>query len=127
MEYTDLKEEAFVDKLKEIIDKVSKQYLTSAGEPMHYQSTKRDMWSEGIVDSVLEGYNGTIFAYGQTGTGKTFTMEGVNDPPDRTRLPDPPVPRAGPSAGASGDWPGWSDASGCRREPTAAYTGAADL
>lgn len=29
-----------------------------------------------IVESVLEGYNGTIFAYGQTGTGKTFTMEG---------------------------------------------------
>ncbi|KAH0785671.1 Kinesin motor domain containing protein [Histomonas meleagridis] len=29
-----------------------------------------------IVNSVLEGYNGTIFAYGQTGTGKTFTMEG---------------------------------------------------
>jgi kinesin family member 3B len=29
-----------------------------------------------IVDSVLEGYNGTIFAYGQTGTGKTYTMEG---------------------------------------------------
>lgn len=26
--------------------------------------------------SVLEGYNATIFAYGQTGTGKTFTMEG---------------------------------------------------
>ncbi|XP_040565963.1 kinesin-like protein KIF3A [Lepeophtheirus salmonis] len=29
-----------------------------------------------IVDNVLKGYNGTIFAYGQTGTGKTFTMEG---------------------------------------------------
>ena len=29
-----------------------------------------------IIMSVLEGYNGTIFAYGQTGTGKTFTMEG---------------------------------------------------
>jgi hypothetical protein len=28
-----------------------------------------------IVQSVIEGYNGTIFAYGQTGTGKTFTME----------------------------------------------------
>ncbi|KAL1428849.1 hypothetical protein MTO96_002567 [Rhipicephalus appendiculatus] len=27
-----------------------------------------------IVENVLEGYNGTIFAYGQTGTGKTFTM-----------------------------------------------------
>lgn len=30
-----------------------------------------------IVDSVLQGYNGTVFAYGQTGTGKTHTMEGV--------------------------------------------------
>uniref|UniRef100_A0A914ZT97 Kinesin motor domain-containing protein n=1 Tax=Parascaris univalens TaxID=6257 RepID=A0A914ZT97_PARUN len=29
-----------------------------------------------LVDSVLRGFNGTIFAYGQTGTGKTFTMEG---------------------------------------------------
>ena len=29
-----------------------------------------------IIESVLEGYNGTIFAYGQTGTGKTHTMEG---------------------------------------------------
>lgn len=29
-----------------------------------------------IVDKVLEGFNATIFAYGQTSTGKTFTMEG---------------------------------------------------
>lgn len=29
-----------------------------------------------IVESVLDGYNGTIFAYGQTGTGKTHTMVG---------------------------------------------------
>lgn len=29
-----------------------------------------------IVEKVLEGYNGTIFAYGQTGTGKTYTMVG---------------------------------------------------
>ena len=29
-----------------------------------------------IVESVLQGYNGTIFAYGQTGTGKTYTMQG---------------------------------------------------
>ncbi|EDV25164.1 Kinesin-like protein KIF3A [Trichoplax sp. H2] len=35
-----------------------------------------------IVESVLEGYNGTIFAYGQTGTGKTFTMEGVRSTPE---------------------------------------------
>ncbi|KAK8384224.1 hypothetical protein O3P69_009162 [Scylla paramamosain] len=28
------------------------------------------------VEEVLNGFNCTIFAYGQTGTGKTFTMEG---------------------------------------------------
>lgn len=35
-----------------------------------------------IVDCVLEGYNGTIFAYGQTGTGKTYTMEGLRAVPE---------------------------------------------
>lgn len=35
-----------------------------------------------IIESVLQGYNGTVFAYGQTGTGKTFTMEGKLDPPN---------------------------------------------
>jgi len=28
------------------------------------------------VESLEDGYNSTIFAYGQTGTGKTYTMEG---------------------------------------------------
>ncbi len=42
-----------------------------------------------IVDSVLSGYNGTIFAYGQTGTGKTFTMEGIaSDPNLRGIMPN---------------------------------------
>lgn len=29
-----------------------------------------------LVETVFEGYNGTIFAYGQTSSGKTFTMNG---------------------------------------------------
>lgn len=32
-----------------------------------------------LVEGVTEGYNGTIFAYGQTGCGKTFTMQGVSN------------------------------------------------
>ncbi|XP_055681454.1 kinesin heavy chain [Lutzomyia longipalpis] len=33
--------------------------------------------AKSIVSDVLAGYNGTIFAYGQTSSGKTHTMEGV--------------------------------------------------
>lgn len=33
--------------------------------------------AKAIVKDVLGGYNGTIFAYGQTSSGKTHTMEGV--------------------------------------------------
>ena len=29
-----------------------------------------------LVEEVTNGFNCTIFAYGRTGTGKTFTMEG---------------------------------------------------
>lgn len=29
-----------------------------------------------FLPGFLNGYNGTIFAYGQTGTGKTYTIEG---------------------------------------------------
>lgn len=32
--------------------------------------------AEGMLGEVLSGYNCTIFAYGQTGTGKTYTMQG---------------------------------------------------
>lgn len=35
-----------------------------------------------LVESVIKGYNGTIFAYGQTGCGKTHTMLGVPGNPE---------------------------------------------
>lgn len=31
-----------------------------------------------IIQSVIDGYNGTLLCYGQTSSGKTFTMEGVH-------------------------------------------------
>ncbi|XP_068724675.1 osmotic avoidance abnormal protein 3-like [Montipora capricornis] len=43
-----------------------------------------------LVDRVLEGYNGTVFAYGQTGCGKSFSMQGITDPPTQRGV----IPRA---------------------------------
>ncbi|CAG5118969.1 unnamed protein product [Candidula unifasciata] len=43
------------------------------------EATQEDVFdgvAKGIIQSFLNGYNGTIFAYGQTGTGKTYTVEG---------------------------------------------------
>jgi kinesin family protein 3/17 len=42
--------------------------------------TQQQLYDESaypLVESTLQGYNSTIFAYGQTGCGKTFTMLGV--------------------------------------------------
>lgn len=46
-----------------------------------------------VINEVIEGYNCTIFAYGQTGTGKTFTMEGERSPnvPDDSAWEDDPM------------------------------------
>jgi kinesin family protein 3/17 len=48
-------------------------------------TTQREIYDQvafPIVDSIFQGYNGTIFAYGQTGCGKTYTMMGVVDNPE---------------------------------------------
>jgi len=42
-----------------------------------------------VVKEALMGYNCTIFAYGQTGTGKTFTMEGERSEEKYTWDADP--------------------------------------
>lgn len=34
-----------------------------------------------IVDAAVNGFNGTVFAYGQTSSGKTYTMMGTSDEP----------------------------------------------
>lgn len=51
-----------------------------------WNSKQIDLYDETfrpLVESVLLGFNGTIFAYGQTGTGKTYTMEGIKNDLER--------------------------------------------
>lgn len=50
-----------------IFDKVFRPDATQ--EKVYNEAAKE------IVKDVLSGYNGTIFAYGQTSSGKTHTME----------------------------------------------------
>lgn len=57
-------------------------YHRDSSQLMVYETT-----AKAVVDSSLEGYNATIFAYGQTGTGKTFTMEGFNNAEERGIIP----------------------------------------
>jgi len=43
------------------------------------QKTVYEVAGKPIVESTLEGFNGTILTYGQTSSGKTFTMQGDLD------------------------------------------------
>lgn len=40
-----------------------------------------DASAKRLVRRVMEGYHGTVFAYGMTGTGKTFSMQGTTNSP----------------------------------------------
>lgn len=56
----------------------------------YFSSTQQNLFDETVrplVSSVLEGYNCCVFAYGQTGTGKTFTMEGRDTEEERGIVP----------------------------------------
>jgi len=46
--------------------------------PEAKQAQIYDSVASRLVDDVIKGQNGTVFAYGQTSSGKTYTMEGLN-------------------------------------------------
>ena len=54
-----------------LIFKYDKVFWMNAGQREIYEYVGRR-----IVGDVMEGYNGTIFEYGQSGSGKTYTMYG---------------------------------------------------
>ena len=69
--------------------------------------------ARGVVDDVMAGFNGTILAYGQTGTGKTHTIYGPLSywrRPGRTSWIEPSASAAASARAARescGSLPGW--------------------
>lgn len=59
--------------IKFVFDKLFDQNAT---QEQVYAST-----TSSLLDSVLDGFNGTVFAYGATGCGKTYTVSGSPDQP----------------------------------------------
>lgn len=54
-----------------------------------HEATNKEVYQhdvQPIVEKVMNGYNGTIFAYGQTSSGKTHTMVGTNENPGVIRM-----------------------------------------
>lgn len=44
-------------------------------------ATQDEVYESGVrplVESLVDGYNATVFCYGQTGSGKTYTLGGEN-------------------------------------------------
>ncbi len=60
---------------KDATDK-RRYFFDSLFKPDVTQETVYDTAARPVIKSIMNGYNGTIFAYGQTGTGKTHTMVG---------------------------------------------------
>ncbi|XP_029116554.1 kinesin-like protein KIN-UA isoform X2 [Elaeis guineensis] len=60
--------------------KFDEVFTESASQRRVYEAVAKP-----VVESILEGYNGTVMAYGQTGTGKTYTVGrlGKDDPSER--------------------------------------------
>ncbi|XP_057567225.1 kinesin-like protein KIFC3 isoform X4 [Hippopotamus amphibius kiboko] len=66
-------------------------HLLHKGKPVSFeldkvfspQASQQDVFQEvqALITSCIDGFNVCIFAYGQTGAGKTYTMEGTHENP----------------------------------------------
>ena len=56
-------------------------YLDNVFGPYDDNAKVYDSSAKRLVRRVMEGYHGTVFAYGMTGTGKTFSMQGTATSP----------------------------------------------
>ncbi|KAL0211498.1 hypothetical protein P9112_009796 [Eukaryota sp. TZLM1-RC] len=70
-----------------VVEVLSENTIQAQDKTFHYdrvfppQSTQDEIFTtvDQLVMDAIDGFNCTIFAYGQTGTGKTFTMQGPDE------------------------------------------------
>lgn len=48
---------------------------------IYFQNEVYSVTTKPLIESVITGYNATVFAYGATGAGKTYTMLGSDNRP----------------------------------------------
>uniref|UniRef100_A0A8C8TJN6 Kinesin-like protein n=1 Tax=Peromyscus maniculatus bairdii TaxID=230844 RepID=A0A8C8TJN6_PERMB len=56
-------------------------HLLHKGKPVSFELDKVFQEVQALITSCIDGFNVCIFAYGQTGAGKTYTMEGTPENP----------------------------------------------
>lgn len=75
-------------KYPQIVQPIGREDVDVNGQKYHFchvlpQSTTQpqvfDIVGQPFIKDILQGYNGTIFVYGLSGTGKSYTMTGYSD------------------------------------------------
>ncbi|XP_043515434.1 kinesin-like protein KIF6 [Frieseomelitta varia] len=79
-----------IQKLKDCPDNRPESWNFSFFRIFEESATQQDVFENvalPVVESALDGYNGTIFAYGQTASGKTHTITGDLEDENRGIIP----------------------------------------
>ncbi|XP_058832309.1 kinesin-like protein KIF18A [Topomyia yanbarensis] len=74
---------------RDITKRIKKKLAMEYDDVFDAESTNTDIFencTKPLVQSVMDGYNCSVFVYGATGAGKTFTMLGSEDCPGITFL-----------------------------------------
>ena len=71
-----------LNKVEDLVNNNRSEFQFKFNEIFDYQTNQEQIFDKigkGVVEQALKGINGTIFAYGQSGSGKTFTITGGNE------------------------------------------------
>jgi len=92
--------ELFTNEQKVVFEGKTYKFSEVLGPETTQIETYQKSWKD-VIGKVLEGYNGTVFVYGNSGSGKTFTMLGPDSVIEYLTSPDSKNKNIDPEIGAS--------------------------